>query len=223
MSFFQSFANVDWGMINEGIVATLIMSVLSLVGAVLIGMPIGILLFLTKKEGLLANKWIHLILSVWVNFFRSVPFVILMLWMVDASRFVFGSALGIKGALIPLIVGAAPFFARLVENNLLSLKPGITEACRAMGANVRQTIFWALLPEARIGIIQSIVVTEVVLIGYVAICGIIGAGGLGDIAINFGYYRYDKAILWVSVILTVVIVQLIELIGYGMVKFLSHQ
>lgn len=219
MSFIEKWdwSKVDWELVAIASGDTLLMSFFALVGAVAIGLPLGVFLFLTSKDNLLESRLAYGVLGMVVNFFRSVPFVILLIWLIPFTRLVMGTTFGIKGALPALIMGAAPFFARLVEQVLRSLNPGIREACRAMGANVFQTVFGALLPEARTGIIGATVVTAVALIGYSAMCGVIGAGGLGDVAINYGYYRYETELMWITVLLIVLIVQIVEFLGQRIV------
>lgn len=209
----MNWANMDWALIGEATIDTLLMTGWSLFLTVLIGLPLGIYLFLTSDRQLLANKAIYQSLSVVVNILRSVPFLILLIVLIPFTRWIMGSALGVSGAIPPLVVGAAPFFARLVENVLREVDPGISEASKAMGATPRQTVMWALLPESLTGIISAIIVTAIALIGYTAMSGVIGGGGLGDIAIRFGYQRYQTDVMIVTVVILIVLVQLIQMLG----------
>lgn len=185
----------------------------SLLFTVLIGLPLGVILFLTAKGQLLENRVTYQSLSLVVNVLRSVPFLILLIVMIPLTRVLAGTSLGVQGSIPPLVASAAPFFARLVENVLRELDPGVSEACRAMGANSRQTVLMALLPEATTGILAAIVVTAITLVGYSAMSGVIGGGGLGDLALRFGYQRYQSDVMLVTVLILVVLVQLLQMFG----------
>lgn len=219
----MNFQRVDWGLIGEATLDTLIMTGWSLFFTVLIGLPLGIYLFLCSERQLLANKPVYQILSLVVNVLRSVPFLILLIVLIPFTRFVMGTALGVPGSIPPLVVGAAPFFARLVENVLRELDPGISEACKAMGATPRQTVFYALLPEATTGVISAIVVTAITLIGYTAMSGVVGGGGLGDIAIRYGYQRYQVEVMLITVVILVVMVQVIQMFGDRLVSKMNRK
>ncbi|NLA88990.1 MAG: ABC transporter permease [Alcaligenaceae bacterium] len=219
----MNFQRVDWGLIGEATLDTLIMTGWSLAFTVLIGLPLGIYLFLCSERQLLANKSIYQVLSLIVNVLRSVPFLILLIVLIPFTRFVMGTALGVPGSIPPLVVGAAPFFARLVENVLRELDPGISEACKAMGATPRQTVFYALLPEATTGVISAVVVTAITLIGYTAMSGVVGGGGLGDIAIRYGYQRYQVEVMLITVVILIVMVQLIQMLGDRLVLKMNRK
>ncbi len=191
--------------------------------ALAIGLPLGVYLFLTSERQLLANKPVYQAVSLVVNVLRSVPFLILLIVLIPFTRLIMGSALGVGGAIPPLVVGAAPFFARLVENVLRELDPGISEACRAMGANSKQTVLWALLPEATTGIISAVVVTTIMLISYSAMSGVIGGGGLGDLAIRFGYQRYQTEVMIVTVVILILMVQLVQSVGDYLVQHFNRK
>lgn len=217
----MNWSNLNWDIVGEATVDTLLMTGWSLLFTVIIGLPLGVYLFLTSENQLLQNKPVYQVLSFIVNVLRSVPFLILLIVLIPFTRFVVGSALGVPGAIPPLVVGAAPFFARLVENVLRELDPGISEASKAMGATPAQTVLWALLPEALTGIIAAIIVTAITLVNYSAMSGVIGGGGLGDIAIRFGYQRYQTDMMVVTVIILIVLVQLIQSFGDKLVaKFM---
>lgn len=217
----MNWSNLNWSIVGEATVDTLLMTGWSLVFTVLIGLPLGVYLFLTSDNQLLQNKPVYRVLSFIVNVLRSVPFLILLIVLIPFTRFVVGSALGVPGAIPPLVVGAAPFFARLVENVLRELDPGISEASKAMGATPGQTVLWALLPEALTGIIAAIIVTAITLVNYSAMSGVIGGGGLGDIAIRFGYQRYQTDMMIVTVVILIILVQLIQSFGDKLVaKFM---
>ncbi|HEY9279922.1 MAG TPA: methionine ABC transporter permease [Eoetvoesiella sp.] len=217
------FANLDWPLIGEATIDTLLMTGFSLVFTVLIGLPLGIVLFLTSKRQMLDNAPVYQILSFVVNVLRSVPFLILLIVMIPLTRVLAGTSLGVQGAIPPLVLSAAPFFARLVENVLRELDPGVTEACRAMGANSRQTVLMALIPEATTGIVAATVVTAIALVGYSAMSGVIGGGGLGDLALRFGYQRYQTDVMLVTVVLLVVMVQVLQVLGDRLVLKLNRK
>lgn len=219
----MNFKDVDWALIGEATVDTLIMTGWSLFFTVLIGLPLGIYLFLCSDRQLLANKPVYQVLSLVVNVLRSVPFLILLIVLIPFTRFIMGSALGVPGAIPPLVVGAAPFFARLVENVLRELDPGISEACKAMGATPRQTVFYALLPEATTGIISAVIVTAITLIGYTAMSGVVGGGGLGDIVIRYGYQRYQVEVMVITVVILVLMVQVIQMLGDRLVLKMNRK
>lgn len=209
----MSFSTMDWPLIWSATVETFVMTGASLIFTVIIGLPLGVILFLTARGQFLENRWAYQSLSFLVNVLRSVPFLILLIVMIPLSRALAGTALGVQGSIPPLVASAAPFFARLVENVLRELDPGVSEACRAMGANSRQTVMMALLPEATTGIVAAMTVTAITLIGYSAMSGVIGGGGLGDLAVRFGYQRYQSDVMLVTVLILVVLVQLLQMIG----------
>lgn len=219
----MNFERVDWGLIGEATIDTLVMTGWSLLFTVLIGLPLGIYLFLCSDRQLLANKPVYQVLSLVVNVLRSVPFLILLIVLIPFTRMIMGTALGVPGAIPPLVVGAAPFFARLVENLLRELDPGISEACKAMGATPRQTVFYALLPEATTGIISAVIVTAITLIGYTAMSGVVGGGGLGDIAIRYGYQRYQVEVMLITVVILVLMVQVIQMLGDRLVAKMNRK
>ncbi|GAA0215684.1 ABC transporter permease [Castellaniella daejeonensis] len=216
-------ANVDWWMIGEATIDTLLMTGFSLLFTVLIGLPVGVLLFLSSPGQAMDNRIVYQTVAFVVNVLRSVPFLILLIVMIPFSRLVVGTALGVQGSIPPLVASAAPFFARLVENVLRELDPGVSEACRAMGATSRQTVLWALLPEATTGILAAIVVTAITLVGYSAMSGVIGGGGLGDLAVRYGYQRYQGDVMAVTVVILVIMVQVFQVFGDRWVARLNRR
>lgn len=209
----MNFDNLDWPLIAEATLDTLLMTGFSLLFTIIIGLPVGVILFLTAKGQLMENRATYQSLSLVVNVLRSVPFLILLIVMIPLTRVLAGTSLGVQGSIPPLVASAAPFFARLVENVLRELDPGVSEACRAMGANSRQTVMMALLPEATTGILAAVIVTAITLVGYSAMSGVIGGGGLGDLALRFGYQRYQSDVMLVTVLILVVLVQLLQMFG----------
>lgn len=219
----MQFNNLDWPLIWEATIDTFLMTGFSLLFTVLIGLPLGVVLFLTSPKQLLANRPVYQTLSFIVNVLRSVPFLILLIVLIPLTRVLAGTSLGVQGAIPPLVASAAPFFARLVENVLRELDPGVSEACRAMGANSRQTVLMALLPEATTGLVAAVIVTAITLVGYSAMSGVIGGGGLGDLALRFGYQRYQTDVMIVTVAILVIIVQLLQVFGDYWVMRLSRK
>jgi len=202
-----------WAEIGSGTLDTLIMTAFSLLFTVLIGLPIGTILFLTgrrqRSERPLiarAQRYLYNSLSFIVNVLRSVPFLILLILLIPATRALVGTSLGVQGSIPPLVIAAAPFFARLVENLLREVEQGVFEACRAMGATTRQTVFWALLPETFSGLCAAITVTAIALVGYSAMSGVIGGGGLGDLAVRYGYQRFNTTVMIITVAILVILV-----------------
>lgn len=219
-----------WPEIGQGTLDTVTMTLVSLLFTVLIGLPLGIALFLTgwshrsdRPAVARLQLWLYSVLSLLVNVLRSVPFLILLILLIPATRALVGTSLGVQGSIPPLVIAAAPFFARLVENLLREVDRGVLEACHAMGATTRQIVMWALLPEALPGILAAIVVTAVALVGYSAMSGVIGGGGLGDLAVRYGYQRFNTPVMLITVTILVLLVQLIQLAGDRVVARFSHR
>lgn len=217
------FANVDWTEIGEACLDTVAMLGGSLLLSLLLGLPLGVLLFLTGRRQLLEQRWLHAALSFLVNVLRSVPFIILLIVMIPLTVQLVGTSLGVAGAIPPLVVGTAPFFARLVETALHGVDRGIIEASQSMGATTRQIVLRALLPEALPGIVAGITVTAIALVSYTAMAGVIGAGGLGDLAVRFGYQRFQTDVMVVTVVLLLVLVQVLQAVGDRLVAHFSHR
>jgi len=221
--FGSLFTNVDWYEIWLATLDTLLMLGGSLLFTILLGLPLGVLLFLSGPRQLFENRPLYAAMSFVVNVLRSLPFIILLIVMIPFTVLLTGTSLGVAGAIPPLVVGAAPFFARLVETALREVDRGIIEATQAMGATTRQIIFSALLPEARPGIIAAITVTAITLVSYTAMAGVVGAGGLGDLAIRFGYQRFQTDVMVVTVVLLLVLVQVLQSVGDRLVTHFSRK
>ncbi|WP_427792613.1 methionine ABC transporter permease [Brevundimonas diminuta] len=217
------FANVDWADIGKATVDTLLMLGGSMVLTVILGVPLGVLLYLSGKGRLAANPVLNAVLSFVVNVLRSVPFIILLIVMLPVTVLLVGTSLGVAGAIPPLVVGAAPFYARLVETALREVDKGVVEATQAMGGSTFQIVTRALLPEALPGIIAGATVTVIALVSYTAMAGVVGAGGLGDLAIRFGYQRFQTDVMVVTVVLLLVLVQILQMIGDRLVAKVSHR
>jgi D-methionine transport system permease protein len=190
---------------------------------VLLGLPLGVLLFLTGPRQMFEQRALYGVLSLVVNVLRSVPFVILLILMIPLTVLITGTSLGVAGAIPPLVVGATPFFARLVETALREVDRGIIEATQAMGASTLQIIFRALLPEALPGLIAATTVTAITLVSYTAMSGLIGGGGLGDLAVRYGYQRYQPDVMAVTVILLLILVQVLQMVGDKLVIHFSRK
>ncbi|WP_426035453.1 methionine ABC transporter permease [Brevundimonas sp. DC300-4] len=219
----EFFVNIDWPEILRATRDTLLMLGGAMVLTVVFGVPLGVLLYLSGKGRLAANPVLNGLLSLVVNILRSVPFIILLIVMLPVTVLLVGTSLGVAGAIPPLVVGAAPFYARLVETALREVDKGVVEATQAMGGSTFQIVTRALLPEAMPGIIAGATVTAIALVSYTAMAGVVGAGGLGDLAIRFGYQRFQTDVMVVTVVLLLVLVQILQMIGDRLVARVSHR
>lgn len=201
---------------NTGL--TLYMTLVSTVFAYILGLPMGIALVITAKEGLRPNKVIYKVLDIIVNVVRSVPFLILLILVIPLTRAIVGKAYGPTATIVPLVLAAAPFIARMVESSLLEVDKGVIEAAQSMGADLMTIIWKVLLGEARTSLIVGATIVLGTVLGYSAMAGVIGGGGLGDIAIQYGYYRWQGDIMWATVILLVILVQAMQFAGTKLAK-----
>ncbi|ABY99050.1 TPA: methionine ABC transporter permease [Pseudomonas putida] len=215
--------NVDWAEIAQACLETLSMLGAALGFTVLFGLPLGVLLYLTGQRQLLAHDPLYRTLSVVVNVLRSLPFIILLIVLIPLTTLLTGTSLGVKGTIPPLVVGCTPFFARLVETALREVDRGLVEASQAMGGSIAQIIRYTLLPEARTGLIAAVTVTAIVLVDYTAMAGVIGGGGLGDLAIRFGYQRFQTDVMVVTVLLLILLVQLLQMSGDRLVRHFTRR
>ncbi|MBD9600394.1 ABC transporter permease [Pseudomonas sp. PDM10] len=219
----EFFKNIDWAEIGLATSDTMQMLGGSLLFTILLGLPLGVLLFLCSPRQLLENRVAYGLMSLMVNILRSLPFIILLIVMIPFTVLITGTSLGVAGAIPPLVVGATPFFGRLVETAMREVDRGIIEATQAMGATTKQIILNALLPEARPGIYAAITVTAITLVSYTAMAGVVGAGGLGDLAIRFGYQRFQTDVMIVTVVLLLVLVQVLQMVGDKLVVHFSRK
>lgn len=185
----------------------------STIVSLILGLPIGVILVITEKGGIWEKPWINSVLGTIVNVTRSFPFLILMIILFPLARLIVGKSIGPTAAIVPLSIAAAPFVARVIESSLREVDKGIIEAVSSMGATNFEIIFKVLIPEAMPSLVSNITLTIINLIGYSAMAGIIGGGGLGDLAIRYGYYRFDPTVMAASVIIIIILVQIIQLIG----------
>ena len=197
------------------------MVVASTVLASLIGIPLGIILTVTRNGHILPNAVINSVLGVIVNATRSTPFIILMVAIIPLTRMLVGSSIGTTAAIVPLTISAAPFIARVIESSLLEIDHGVIEAAQSMGASPMQIIYKVLLPESLHSIVLGITLAVIALIGYSAMAGVLGGGGLGDLAIRYGYQRFQPDVMIVTVVILILMVQLIQFIGDTLRKKLN--
>lgn len=200
-------------MILKGIQETLYMTLLSTLMGYVIGLPMGVLLAVSDKEGLKPNRVLYRILDVVANIVRSIPFLILLILLIPFTRMIVGKSYGSTATVVPLVIAAGPFIARMVESSLKEVDEGVIEAARSMGASNLRIIMKVLLVEARTSLINGATIAVGTILGYSAMAGTIGGGGLGDIAIRYGYHRYQADIMVVTVVLLVILVQIFQMIG----------
>ena len=219
----MSFENIVWSEIWQATQDTLMMMLFSIVFTIILGLAIGVLLYLTSSPQLLHMPVLYSLLSLAVNILRSVPFIILIIAVMPLTQSIMGTTIGVPGTIPPLVIGAAPFFGRLVETALREVDKGIIEAAQAMGASRWDIIRRVLLRESRPGLIAAITVTAVTLVSYTAVMGTIGGGGLGDLAIRYGYQRFQTDVMIVTVIILIVFVQMLQVLGDLAVKRISRK
>lgn len=204
--------------IQKGILETLQMTFFASLFSYLIGLPLGVLLYASSKGRLLENRVVNFIVGLIVNIMRSLPFLILLVLLIPFTRLIVGTSIGTKATIVPLTVGAIPIVARMVESSLCEVHPGIIEAAKSMGASPLYTIIHFIIPEAVPSLLQGAAINIATVLGYSAMAGVIGGGGLGAIALQYGYYRYQKDVLWTTVALLVAMVMVIQEVGTILAK-----
>lgn len=204
--------------IKNGVVETLEMTFFSSIFAYLIGLPLGIMLYTTAKGKLLQNRPVNFVVSLVVNITRSLPFLILLVLLIPFTRLVMGTSIGTEASIVPLTIGAIPIVARMVESSLSEVSPGIIEAAKSMGASPLYIIFHFIIPEALPSLLMGAAINIATILGYSAMAGVIGGGGLGAIALQYGYYRYQKDVLWVTVTILILMVMFFQEAGNLMSK-----
>ncbi|AIQ43530.1 methionine ABC transporter permease [Paenibacillus sp. FSL R7-0312] len=217
------FSAINWEEMLDATVATMKMLAFSGIFTIILGLPLGIVLYLWGRSNNTIIRAVYSVLSFVVNILRSVPFIILMVALIPFSKSIMGTSIGVLGTIPALVIGAAPFFARLVETALREVDRGIIEAAQGMGASTQQIVMRVLLPEARPGLLAGVTITVVTLVSYTAMSGMIGGGGLGDLAIRYGYYRYEKEVMIISVALMVILVQLLQMAGDRLVRHFTRK
>ena len=205
-------------MLGNGMGESLYMTVVSTVFAYLLGIPLGVVLYITDKKGIGSNRAVNFIVGIVVNIIRSVPFLILLVTVMPLTRLIAGTTIGATPTVVPLVIAAAPFVARMVESSLKEVDPGVIEAAKAMGSSPWQSIYKVFLPEAKPSLLQGVTITLATVLGYSAMAGFVGGGGLGTIAVNYGYYRYQTDVMIVAVALLVVVVQVFQEAGTRLVN-----
>ena len=213
-AFWTEYGNV----LMEGIGDTLLMTGISTVFAYLFGLPLGVALILTQPHGIRPHRGLYRVLDWIVNVGRSLPFIILLVAILPFTRMVAGTAVGVKGAIVPLVVSAAPFIARMVETSLSEVDAGVIEAAQSMGASTFQIVRKVYLPEAMPSLVLGVAISIVSILAYTAIAGTVGAGGLGDIAIRYGHQRGITSVMWVTVVFLIIFVQIIQVVFNNFAK-----
>ncbi|WP_053955895.1 methionine ABC transporter permease [Inediibacterium massiliense] len=200
-------------LLTPSLLETLYMVFVSVFFTILLGLPLGIILVVTDENHILPNSWLNHALSYLINILRSLPFIILMIFIIPFTRFVVGTTIGTNAAIVPLIIAAVPFFARVVESSIKEVDWGVIEAAISMGATPLQIILRILLPESMSSLVLGITITIINVIGYSAMAGVVGGGGLGDLAVRYGFQRFQKDVMIATVILLIILVQIIQSTG----------
>lgn len=211
------------GLLGVSIWETIYMVIISTVLAYAIGLPIGVVLNITSKDGICPNRAVNSVLGVIVNVFRSIPFLILLIWMLPVTQAIVGTMVGPTSVIVPLVVSAAPFVGRMVESSLNEIDKGVVEAAQSMGSSAWQIIYKVLIPESKPSLIIGAAISVTTILGYSAMAGIVGGGGLGAVAMNYGLYRYDDQIMFITIVIIVVIVQIFQEIGMMTAKNLDKR
>lgn len=210
-------------LLGESLIETLYMVVFSTLLAYVFGLPIGVILNITSKTGICPNKAVNSVLGVIVNIFRSIPFLILLIWMLPVTKAIVGTMVGPTSVIVPLVVSAAPFVGRMVESSLNEIDGGVIEAAQSMGSSSWQIIYKVLIPEAKPSLLIGAAISITTILGYSAMAGIVGGGGLGAVATNYGLYRYNNEIMLITIVIIVVIVQIFQEIGMMTAKKLDKR
>lgn len=205
-AFWAEYGNV----LARGILDTFLMVAVSTVAAYLIGLPMGVVMILTQPHGIRPHKTVNAVLGWIINIGRSLPFVILMVAIQNFTKLVAGTKIGVRGAIVPLVVSAAPFIARMVETSLSEVDAGVIEAAQSMGASTLQIVWKVYLPEAKPSLILGGSISLIAIVGYTAIAGTVGGGGLGDVAIRYGHQRGIESVMWVAVIFLIILIQVVQ-------------
>lgn len=205
-------------LIGQGILDTLYMTLVSTALSYVLGLPLGILLVVTDKDGIFPMRVVNGVLGVIINILRSVPFLILLVAVIPFTRAVVGTSIGSTATIVPLVIAAAPFIARLVESSIKEVDKGVIEAAQSMGASTFQIIWKVMLPEARPSLIVGSAIAVTTILSYSAMSGFVGGGGLGDIAIKYGYYRYQNDVMLITVLVLVILVQIFQEVGMRLAK-----
>lgn len=215
--------NATITMLLEGVRNTLYMTLASTFFGYVLGLPLGVILAVTDKDGIKPNAFIYKILDIIVNILRSIPFLILLILVIPITRAIVGKTYGSTATVVPLVIAAAPFIARMVESSLKEVNGGVIEAAQSMGAGTFTIIWKVLLAEARTSLLVGVTIALGTILGYSAMAGVVGGGGLGDIAIRYGYYRYQTDIMLVTIVILVLLVQIMQWVGMLLSKKLDRR
>ena len=210
MDFLATFFDNYGMLLAQGTWDTLLMTIVSTFFAYVIGIPLGVLCVLTSPKGLIPHRVFNMVLGWIINIGRSIPFIILLVALIPFTRFIVGTSLGVPGAIVPLVISAAPFIARMVEQSIEEVDGGLVEAAQSFGANTWQIVYKVFLREALPSLVRGFAIVFITILGYSAMAGCVGAGGLGDIAIRYGYQRYQDDVMIATVIILIVIVQIVQ-------------
>lgn len=210
MDFLATFFDNYGMLLAQGAWDTLLMTIVSTFFAYVIGIPLGVLCVLTSPKGLMPHRIFNMVLGWIINIGRSIPFIILLVALIPFTRFIVGTSLGVPGAIVPLVISAAPFIARMVEQSIEEVDGGLVEAAQSFGANTWQIVYKVFLREALPSLVRGFAIVFITILGYSAMAGCVGAGGLGDIAIRYGYQRYQDDVMIATVIILIVIVQIVQ-------------
>lgn len=210
MDFLATFFDNYGMLLAQGTWDTLLMTIVSIFFAYVIGIPLGVLCVLTSPKGLMPHRIFNMVLGWIINIGRSIPFIILLVALIPFTRFIVGTSLGVPGAIVPLVISAAPFIARMVEQSIEEVDGGLVEAAQSFGANTWQIVYKVFLREALPSLVRGFAIVFITILGYSAMAGCVGAGGLGDIAIRYGYQRYQDDVMIATVIILIVIVQIVQ-------------
>ena len=210
-------------LLGNGLLQTLYMTIVASVFSYLFGLPLGIILNITSKNGITPKKWIYGTLNLIVNIFRSIPFLILLVFVMPFTKILIGTRIGTTASIVPLVIAAIPFIARMIESSLSETSKGVIEASEAMGTSKFKIIYKVLLPEAKPSLLVGFSISIVTILGYSAMAGFVGGGGLGDIAYQYGYVRNDSELMFFTIILLVIIVQVFQEIGMILAKKFDHR
>lgn len=210
MDFLATFFDNYGMLLAQGTWDTLLMTIVSTFFAYVIGIPLGVLCVLTSPKGLMPHRIFNMVLGWIINIGRSIPFIILLVALIPFTRFIVGTSLGVPGAIVPLVISAAPFIARMVEQSIEEVDGGLVEAAQSFGANTWQIVYKVFLREALPSLVRGFAIVFITILGYSAMAGCVGAGGLGDIAIRYGYQRYQDDVMIATVIILIVIVQFVQ-------------
>jgi len=202
-----------WGAIGKGILETLYMTLAGTLISYVLGVPLGVILYVTDEKGILPKKGIHDVLGFIVNIIRSVPFLLLLVYVMPFTRFLVGTTIGTTAVIPPLVIASTPFIARMVESSLKEVDPGVIEAAESMGSTPWQIITKVLLPEAKPSLLVGAAIAVTTILGYTAMAGFVGGGGLGGIATNYGYYKFNFKVMTITIVFLIVIVQVLQEVG----------